>query len=75
MLRGEHSDLLSAATVAEMKTHLPQLKTVTVQDRGHVPFLDEPESIAAIDEWLEEVDSARASHSTTLLPPAGEGSA
>ena len=73
VLRGEHSDLLSAATVAEMKTHLPQLKTVTVQDRGHVPFLDEPESIAAIDEWLAEVDAAQVSRPPSAAPDEGAG--
>jgi hypothetical protein len=26
---------------------------VTVRNRGHVPFLDEPEAVAAIDEFLE----------------------
>ena len=56
VLRGEHSDLLSAATVAEMQVHAPQLIAVTVRDRGHVPFLDEPEALAAIDAWLSRVD-------------------
>jgi hypothetical protein len=28
-----------------------------VKDRGHVPFLDEPESIAAIGAWLNTVDA------------------
>lgn len=56
VLRGEHSDLLSAATVAKMREHLPQLKAVTVRNRGHVPFLDEAESLAAIDAWLADVD-------------------
>ncbi|WP_373505443.1 alpha/beta fold hydrolase [Aestuariivirga sp.] len=56
VLRGEYSDLLSAATVAEMQKRHRKLAAVTVADRGHVPFLDEPESIAAIDQWLAEVD-------------------
>ena len=57
VLRGEHSDLLSAATVAEMQAHLPAMKAVTVKNRGHVPFLDEAESIAAIDSWLADIDA------------------
>jgi len=61
VLRGENSDLLSAATVAEMKAHVPHLKTVTVKDRGHVPFLDEPESLSAIDAWLAQVDEQEGS--------------
>lgn len=57
VLRGEHSDLLSEATLREMQQRLPGLAAVTVTDRGHVPFLDEPESLAAIDQWLELVDA------------------
>lgn len=56
VLRGEHSDLLSADTVSEMQRRHKRLAAVTVANRGHVPFLDEPESIAAIGEWLEEID-------------------
>lgn len=56
VLRGEHSDLLSAETVSEMQRRHKRLAAVTVANRGHVPFLDEPESIAAIDQWLEDVD-------------------
>jgi pimeloyl-ACP methyl ester carboxylesterase len=48
VLRGENSDLLSEATVARMAGLHPGLIAVTVRERGHVPFLDEPESLAAI---------------------------
>lgn len=58
VLRGEHSDLLSAETVAAMQRQHRRLAAVTVARRGHVPFLDEPESIAAIDSWLAIVDGA-----------------
>jgi pimeloyl-ACP methyl ester carboxylesterase len=51
-LRGEHSDLLSAATHARMAAAVPGLDAVTVANRGHAPFLDEPESLAAIDRLL-----------------------
>ncbi len=66
VLRGEHSDLLSAATVSEMKVHLPGLAAVTVKDRGHVPFLDEPESLAAIDQWLDLIDSRESAGQITM---------
>jgi pimeloyl-ACP methyl ester carboxylesterase len=56
VLRGEGSDLLSADTVARMADAVPDLVTTTIADRGHVPFLDEPESVAAIQAWLERVD-------------------
>ena len=65
VLRGEHSDLLSAATVAEMQGRLPGLSAVTVKARGHVPFLDEPESLAAIDRWLDRVDDRESAGQVT----------
>ena len=55
LLRGSGSDLLSQATVQKMKEALPHLHHTEVPGRGHVPFLDEPESIAAIREWLGQV--------------------
>lgn len=48
VLRGENSDLLSAATVETMKQVHGGLIAVTVKRRGHVPFLDEPESLEAV---------------------------
>ena len=51
-IRGAHSDVLSAATLERMQRSRPDLRTVTVANRGHVPLLDEPECVAAIDEFL-----------------------
>ena len=48
VIRGANSDLLSAATVAEMASRHPRLIVANVPDRAHVPFLDEPESVAAL---------------------------
>jgi pimeloyl-ACP methyl ester carboxylesterase len=48
VLRGEFSDLLSETTVRDMAAVHQELITVFVRGRGHVPFLDEPESIAAV---------------------------
>jgi pimeloyl-ACP methyl ester carboxylesterase len=56
VLRGESSDILSRTTVARMKKEVSNLIASEVPDRGHVPFLDEPESVAAITEWLRRVD-------------------
>ncbi len=53
VLRAEHSDLLSAATVTQMKKRHPRLAANTIKDRGHVPFLDEPDARDAIEAWLE----------------------
>jgi pimeloyl-ACP methyl ester carboxylesterase len=61
VLRGEQSDLLSAAIVTEMTQHAPALEAVTVANRGHVPFLGEAESEAAIDRWLARIDAAVSS--------------
>ena len=54
-LRGATSDILSAATLARMQREKPDLACVTVPNRGHVPLLDEPESIAAIDAFMTRV--------------------
>jgi pimeloyl-ACP methyl ester carboxylesterase len=56
VLRGENSDLLSDATVTEMKRIKPQLDAIVIANRGHAPFLDEPESRNAITRWLLSVD-------------------
>jgi pimeloyl-ACP methyl ester carboxylesterase len=71
VLRGEHSDLLSAGTVAEMQTRHPALAAATVPRRGHVPFLDEPESLAAITDWLAAVDRGTARPAPQAGSPAG----
>ncbi len=52
VIRGANSDLLSPATMAEMKARRPDLIAATVPDRGHPPFLDEPESLDAIHAFL-----------------------
>ena len=52
-IRGANSDLMSAATLAEMQRRRPDLIAATVPDRGHVPFLDEPESLAALAAFVK----------------------
>ncbi|MDP1628315.1 alpha/beta fold hydrolase [Parvibaculum sp.] len=52
VVRGEYSDLLTAEIVARMAEEHPAMKTVVAKDRGHAPFLDEPEVLAAIDDFL-----------------------
>lgn len=51
-LRGAISDVLSGHTLARMRQKKPDLHTLVVRDRGHVPLLDEPEVLAAIDAFL-----------------------
>ena len=59
-IRGAHSDILSAATLARMQREKPDLRVLTVANRGHAPLLDEPQCVAAIERFLP---SARASAS------------
>jgi pimeloyl-ACP methyl ester carboxylesterase len=51
-IRGAQSDILSAATLARMQREKPDLRALTVANRGHAPMLDEPECVEAIDEFL-----------------------
>jgi pimeloyl-ACP methyl ester carboxylesterase len=51
-IRGASSDILSAATLDRMQREKPDLKVLTVANRGHTPLLDEPECLTAIDEFL-----------------------
>jgi pimeloyl-ACP methyl ester carboxylesterase len=55
VLRGELSDILSADTLERMTKRHPDLKAVTVGNRGHAPLLDEPESVAAIDSFIGDL--------------------
>jgi pimeloyl-ACP methyl ester carboxylesterase len=60
VIRGAHSDILSAATFAKMKAEMPELEQLEVARRGHVPLLDEPECLAAIDEFLAATYATRS---------------
>ena len=51
-IRGAQSDILNAATLARMLREKPDLEVLEVVNRGHAPMLDEPECLAAIDEFL-----------------------
>lgn len=59
LIHGAGSDLLSPATVAEMCRLRPDMIVAEVPGRGHVPFLDEPESLAAIAAWLAQMRARR----------------
>lgn len=52
LLRGANSDLLSRATFAEMIGRRPDAIAAEIPARGHVPFLDEPASLAAMHDWI-----------------------
>lgn len=55
LIRGAGSDLLSLETVAEMRRRRPDMIFADVPDRAHIPFLDEPESLAVIHQWLGQM--------------------
>jgi len=52
-IRGENSDILRADVLDRMQAALPGLITGVVPNRGHAPFLDEPEALAVIRAVLE----------------------
>ena len=52
LIRGANSNLLTEATAGEMARRRPDMIRVDVPGRGHVPFLDEPEAIAALRDWV-----------------------
>jgi len=54
-IRGALSDILSVQTLARMKREKPDLTTLEVSNRGHVPLLDEPEVLRSIDRFLEQL--------------------
>lgn len=53
LIRGANSDLLAPETVAEMARMRPDMILAEVPGRAHIPFLDEPESLAAIRAFLK----------------------
>ena len=53
VVRGANSDVLTAETLAEMARRREGLVLGVVPDRGHAPFLDEPEALTVIRAVLE----------------------
>ena len=56
VVRGAKSDLLKEVTVARMQEVAPKMRLATVAGVGHAPELNEPEAVAAIDEFLAKID-------------------
>lgn len=63
-IRGALSDVFSADCLERMKSRRAEkglgLETVVLQNRGHVPFLNEPEALAAIDAFFARLDAQAA---------------
>ncbi len=53
LLRGENSDLLSQETADEMRRRRPDMFYSAVPGRAHIPFLDEPQALAVLKDWME----------------------
>jgi len=57
VIHGALSDILRASTVEQMRRRKPDLECATVSDRGHVPLLDEPPALSAIDRFLARLQA------------------
>lgn len=55
LLWGVSSDILTRDIIDKMLAAKPDLNVVEVPNRGHVPLLDEPECLAAIDTMLDRI--------------------
>jgi pimeloyl-ACP methyl ester carboxylesterase len=55
VVRGERSDILSAATAAAMAAR-PGVELVTIPGIGHAPTLAEPAAVAGIERLLAQVE-------------------
>ncbi len=55
LLWGVLSDILTADIIDKMTAAKSDLVVVPVANRGHVPLLDEPEVLSAIDTFIEKV--------------------
>lgn len=62
LIRGQNSNLLAQSTVAEMRKRRPDMLFADVPGRGHVPFLDEPESLSVLHAFIASVRQHVAEH-------------
>ena len=58
VLRGENSDILSAATVQEMQKRHPNMTAAVIQHEGHAPLLLDLFSQRLIGDFLAEADKS-----------------
>lgn len=69
LVRGANSDVLSRATAQEMCRRRPDMLYAEVPDRGHIPFLDEPEALGCILRWLSMMAGAAQPHPQAVSAP------
>jgi pimeloyl-ACP methyl ester carboxylesterase len=65
-IRGDHSDILSEATLREMRARHPRFTAFTARGEGHAPLLKDAASITAIADFLARTDGEAPS----LVVPA-----
>jgi pimeloyl-ACP methyl ester carboxylesterase len=59
LIHGAESDILSQDTADEMRRRRPDMRYVRLEDRGHVPWLDEPGALGVIHAWLTETTTPK----------------
>jgi pimeloyl-ACP methyl ester carboxylesterase len=67
VLRGEHSDIFSPASIEEMSRRHPALRSHTVPGQGHAPLLRDDATIEVVGKFLDEVE-ARCAAPAVLAP-------
>ncbi|WP_126975649.1 alpha/beta fold hydrolase [Frigidibacter oleivorans] len=70
LIRGANSDVLSRATAEEMCRRRPDMEFAEVPDRGHIPFLDEPEALACLRRWFDRLRAAEQEADGAAAPEA-----
>lgn len=78
VVRGENSDLLTAATVDEMEAQHPRLTRLTVPREGHAPLLRDALSLDTIRRFLDAADppqEAKRRGRVARSPPKAHASA
>jgi pimeloyl-ACP methyl ester carboxylesterase len=56
VIRGDRSDILSAATLTAMRLRHPDLESIEVPDQGHVPLLEGDDLIRRITAFVEKCE-------------------
>ena len=51
-IRGALSDVLSAEVFARMQVENPQMQAIVIENRGHIPLLDDPPLLAKMDDFI-----------------------
>ncbi|MCP4384523.1 MAG: alpha/beta hydrolase [Hyphomicrobiales bacterium] len=60
VIRGEHSDILSEQTVAEMAAIHPELESVTIDGQGHAPLLLRTPILQRISAFITGIEGTAA---------------